>query len=92
MYDLLSDKKYDLSEYEMKTKKKLSITIDENLYEAVDQASRRYKVARSQLAQEALTLWLKKKTEAIMAKGYKEMAEEDLEAAESALPAQREVL
>jgi metal-responsive CopG/Arc/MetJ family transcriptional regulator len=76
----------------MKTKKKMSITIDESLYEAVDQASRRFQVARSQLAQEALTLWLKKNTEAIMAKGYKEMAEEDQEIAEVALTAQREVL
>ena len=76
----------------MKTKKKMSITIDESLYEAVDQASRRFQVSRSQLAQEALTLWLKKNTEAIMAKGYKEMAEEDQEIAEVALTAQREVL
>ena len=70
----------------------MSITIDESLYEAVDQASRRFQVARSQLAQEALTLWLKKNTEALMAKGYKEMAEEDREMAEVALAAQREVL
>jgi metal-responsive CopG/Arc/MetJ family transcriptional regulator len=76
----------------MKTKKKLSITIDETLYEAVDQASRRYKVARSQLAQEALIQWLKRKTEVMMAKGYKEMAEEDQETAEFALPAQSEVI
>ncbi len=76
----------------MKTKKKMSITIDESLYEAVDQASRRFQVARSQLAQEALTLWLKENTEALMAKGYKEMAEEDREMAEVALAAQREVL
>jgi metal-responsive CopG/Arc/MetJ family transcriptional regulator len=76
----------------MKTKKKMSITIDGGLYEAVDQASRRFQVSRSQLAQEALTLWLKKNTEALMAQGYKEMAEEDQEAAEVALAAQREVL
>jgi metal-responsive CopG/Arc/MetJ family transcriptional regulator len=76
----------------MKTKKKISITIDESLYRAVDQASRRFKVARSQLAQEALSLWLKKKTEALMIKGYKEMAVEDQGLAEIFLNAQREVL
>jgi len=45
----------------MKTKKKISVTIDQGVYEAVDQASRHFQVARSQLAQEAFTLWLRKK-------------------------------
>ena len=73
----------------MKTKKKISVTIDERLYEAVDQASRRYRMGRSCLAQEAFTLWLKKKTEGQMAQGYREMAREDQETAEGTLVAQR---
>ena len=76
----------------MKTKKKISVTIDEGLYEAIDQASRRFQVARSQLTQEALGLWLRKKTESLMAQGYREMAREDQEAAEDSLAAQKEVL
>ena len=76
----------------MKTKKKISVTIDEGLFESVDQASRRFKVARSQLAQEAFTLWLKKKTETQMIQGYKEMASEDRETVELALAAQKEIL
>jgi len=76
----------------MKTKKKISITIDEGLSEAVDRASRRFKVARSQLAQEAFYLWLKEKTELLMAQGYKEMSQEDRELAELTLAAQKEIL
>jgi len=76
----------------MKTKKKISVTIDEGLYEAVDQASRRYRMGRSRLAQEAFTLWLKKKTEGQMAQGYREMAREDQETAEGALATQKEIL
>ena len=76
----------------MKTKKKISVTIDEGLYEAIDQASRRFQVTRSQLTQEALGLWLRKKTESLMAQGYREMAREDQEAAEDSLAAQKEVL
>ncbi len=76
----------------MRTKKKISVTIDEGLFDSVDQASRRFKVARSQLAQEAFTLWLKKKTETQMIQGYKEMAHEDRETVEFALAAQKEIL
>ena len=76
----------------MKTKKKISVTIDEGLYEAIDQASRRFQVGRSQLTQEALGLWLRKKTESLMAQGYREMARDDQETAEDSLAAQKEVL
>ena len=76
----------------MKTKKKITATIDEGVCDAVHQASRYFQVARSQLAQEAFNLWLSKKTEALMAKGYREMAREDEETAERSLAAQKEVL
>ena len=76
----------------MKTKKKISVTIDEGVCEAVDQASRRYRMPRSRLAQEAFTLWLKKKTESQMAQGYREMAREDQESADRTLVAQIEIL
>jgi len=76
----------------MRTKKKVSLTIDEGLYKAIEKASKKYKLAKSQLAQEAFSLWLKKETEALMAKGYEEMAEEDKAFADVAFEAQREIL
>jgi len=49
-------------------------------------------MAKSQLAKEAFRLWLKKETEALMAKGYKEMAQEDKAFADSAFQSQREIV
>jgi hypothetical protein len=43
-------------------------------------------------ALEAFRLWLRKETEALMAKGYEEMAEEDKAFADITFEAQREVL
>ena len=68
------------------------MTIDEDLYDAIDKASKMLKLAKSQLAQEAFSLWLKKETEALMAKGYEEMAAEDKAFADVSLEAQREIL
>ena len=76
----------------MRTKRKVSLTIDENLYAAIEKASKTLKMAKSQVAQEAFSLWLKKETEALMAKGYEEMAEEDKAFADVTLEAQREIL
>ncbi len=76
----------------MRTKRNVSLNIDEYLYEAIDKASKTLKLAKSQLAQEAFSLWLKKETEALMAKGYEEMAEEDKAFADVTLEAQREPL
>jgi hypothetical protein len=49
-------------------------------------------MAKSHLAQEALILWFKKKTEDSMAEGYIEMAREDKEFADITLQAQKETL
>jgi hypothetical protein len=76
----------------MRTKRKVSLTIDEETYNAIEKASRTRRIAKSQLAQEALCLWLKKETEALMAKGYEEMAEEDEKLAALTFEAQREIL
>jgi hypothetical protein len=76
----------------MRTKRKVSLTIDEDLYIAIDRASKTHNLAKSQLAQEAFKLWLKKETEALMAKGYEEMAEEDKAFADVTFEAQRETL
>jgi hypothetical protein len=79
-------------EYKMRTKRKVSLTIDEDIYTAIDKASKTLNLAKSQLAQEAFSLWLKKQTEALMAKGYEDMAEEDKAFADVTFEAQREIL
>ena len=76
----------------MRTKRKISLTIDEEIFTAIENASKTYGIAKSQLAQKAFSLWLKKESEALMAKGYEEMFEEDKEIAELTFEAQREVL
>ena len=76
----------------MRTKRKVSLTIDEELYAAIDNASKTLNLAKSQLAQEAFSLWLKKETEALMAKGYEEMADEDQTFADVTFEAQKEIL
>ena len=76
----------------MRTKRKVSLTIDEEIYTAIDKASKTLNLAKSQLAQEAFSLWLKKQTEALMVKGYEEMAEDDKAFADITLEAQREIL
>ena len=76
----------------MRTKRKMSLAIDEEVYEAIERASEAQNMARSQIAEDALRLWLQKQTEALMAKGYEEMADEDEEMATAVFEAQREIL
>jgi len=76
----------------MRTKRKLSLTIDEKIYEAIEKASKNYNMAKSQVAQKAFELWLKKETEAMMARGYEEMWDEDKEFSDLAFEAQKEIL
>ena len=76
----------------MRTKRKLSITIDYKLLEEIEKASKINHFSKSRLAEDAIKLWFNKNTEELMAKGYKEMAKEGQELAELALEAQREVV
>ncbi len=76
----------------MRTKRKVSLTIDEDIYTAIEKASKTLNLAKSQLAQEAFSLWLEKETAALMAKGYEEMAEEDKAFADVTFEAQKEIL
>ena len=76
----------------MRTKLRLSLTIDENTYKAVEEAARTYRLAKSQIAQQAFELWLKKEAEAMMCKGYEEMWEEDREFTDLVFESQREAL
>ena len=76
----------------MQTKKKISVTIDTKIYEILEEASKTYAIAKSQLTQEALMLWFKTRTQKMMAEGYAEMAKEDGDFVEMAVTAQRETL
>ena len=76
----------------MRTKKKMSVTIDSEIFEAIEKAAATCNMAKSQLAQEAFRLWFKKRTEELMAAGYVEMAREDRVFADTAIEAQKEIL
>jgi len=76
----------------MRTKRKLSITIDNKILEKIENISKVHNLSKSRLTEEALKLWFKKNTEELMARGYQEMAEEDQEFTELALEAQKEAL
>ncbi len=45
----------------MRTKKKMSVTIDAEIFEDIEKAAETCNMAKSQLAQEAFRLWFKKK-------------------------------
>ena len=76
----------------MRTKKKMSVTIDADIFEAIEKAAKSCNMVKSHLAQEAFKLWFKKRTEELMAKGYIEMASEDRGFSDTTLQAQSEVL
>lgn len=76
----------------MRTKRKLSLTVDNEIFNAIEEASKTYNMAKSHMVQKAIELWLKKETEKLMAKGYEEMAEEDRALAEFTFESQREIV
>jgi len=76
----------------MRSKRKVSLTLDEDLCADIEKAAKTFNMAKSQLAQKAFRLSLKKETEAFMAKGYEEMAEEDKAFVDLVFQAQREIL
>ncbi|OGQ52278.1 MAG: hypothetical protein A3I10_08330 [Deltaproteobacteria bacterium RIFCSPLOWO2_02_FULL_57_26] len=76
----------------MAQKVKLTVSVDQDLVETLDEMSRRTKKPRSRVVQEALRLWRRKQLHDKLAEGYRAMAEEDRETAERHLPAFREIL
>jgi len=76
----------------MQTKQKLSLTIDKDIYDALEEAARVQGLPKSRLAQKALELLFKNETDALMARGYEEMANEDETFADVIFDAQREIL
>ena len=76
----------------MGAKRKMSVTIDADIVNTIEGIAKATGTAKSRLTQEALKLWLKKKTHDLMAEGYTAMAEEDRKMSEQAFDAQKEVL
>ncbi|SLM31437.1 hypothetical protein MTBBW1_330004 [Desulfamplus magnetovallimortis] len=74
----------------MRTKKKVSLTIDTEIMDALEAIALSSNLAKSQIAQEALSLWLKKRTEDLIALGYAEMEEEDRSFSKMTFTAQTE--
>ena len=76
----------------MRQKVKLTVSLDQDLVETLDEMSRQSKKPRSQVVQEALRLWRRKELHEKLAEGYRAMAEEDRETAEQHLPIFKETL
>jgi metal-responsive CopG/Arc/MetJ family transcriptional regulator len=76
----------------MRQKVKLTISLDQDLVETLDEMSRQSKKPRSQVVQEALRLWRRKELHEKLAEGYRSMAEEDRKMAERHLGFFKETL
>ena len=76
----------------MAQKVKLTVSLDQDLVETLDEISRQSKKPRSRVVQEALRLWRRKHVHDKLAEGYRAMADEDRETAERHLPAFKEIL
>ncbi len=76
----------------MAHKVKVTLSLDEDLVEAIEKISRQRKKPRSRVVQEALRLWQRKELQEKLAAGYRAMAGEDRETAERHVSAFREIL
>ena len=76
----------------MAKKVKLTVSLDEDLVQTLDEISRQRKKPRSHVVQEALRSWRRSNVQDKLAEGYRAMAEEDRETAERHVPAFKEIL
>ena len=76
----------------MAHKVKLTVSLDQDLVETLDEMSRQSRKPRSRVLQEALRAWRRKHLQDKLADGYRAMAEENRETAERHLPAFKETL
>ena len=74
------------------SKTKITVTIDKSLIVHLDDRARRLHTSRSRLVEEAIRRWREWKNRQELIDGYREMAGENVEAAEAFLPASIEVL
>ena len=68
-------------------KVKVTVSVDAALLRELGGASRRSRKPRSQLVEEALRLWTRRRLEQALREGYRAMAKEDRALAERRLPA-----
>lgn len=71
----------------MASKVKVTVSVDEGLLRELAGASRKTGQPRSQLVEEALRLWKRRRIEQALREGYQAMAKEDGATAERRLPA-----
>jgi len=76
----------------MANKLKVTLSLDEDLVETLEQISRQTKKPRSRVVQEALRAWRRKELQEKLALGYQEMADENLKVAEQGLSSFKETL
>jgi metal-responsive CopG/Arc/MetJ family transcriptional regulator len=90
--NLVHTNRYDELEEGMRQKVKLTVSLDQDLVETLDEMSRQSKKPRSQVVQEALRSWRQRELHEKLAQGYRSMAEEDRETAEQRLAVFKETL
>lgn len=75
----------------MRNKVKLSVSISSELSDFISEIARKRKISRSRLVEEAFAAWRRKQLEALMAEGYRAMAEENLNDAAGLLTSTRDL-
>ena len=76
----------------MDQKRKISLTIDEDVYAAIEKVAESRDMTISKIVQQALKFWLRSETEKQMAQGYEDMADDEFAFAEMTLDAQKEMI
>jgi metal-responsive CopG/Arc/MetJ family transcriptional regulator len=76
----------------MGRKVKLTLSLDEEVVETLDSASKLSKQPRSRVVQDAIQLWQRRRLQQALADGYRSMSKEDQDTAERRLAAFREIL
>jgi metal-responsive CopG/Arc/MetJ family transcriptional regulator len=76
----------------MSRKVKLTLSLDEDVVETLDSASKQSKQPRSRVVQDAIQLWQRRRLQQELADGYRSMGKEDQETAEQRLAAFREII
>jgi metal-responsive CopG/Arc/MetJ family transcriptional regulator len=76
----------------MRSKVKVTISLDALLAQELNEAGRKTGKSRSRLMEEALEFWRRSRLEHELKRGYQAMADEDRQTAEASLAVQRDAL
>jgi len=69
-------------------REKLSVTVDPQLYRAIERHAEDFSVPKSRIIEEAIRLWERSRLAALAREGYEKMAKEDVRDAEAYLSPQ----